>query len=121
MLKEILDTFSSSESLFYPVVDPAGQLVGIITISGIKETFANREAAGWLLAYDVMEPAVDKTTPNEPLEEVFEKMRHFSLETVPVVAGPNDSKLVGVLDFRAVNRRISAEVLRRRQEADGVS
>jgi len=119
MLKEILDTFCTSDSLFYPVVDPAGLLVGIITISGIKETFANQEAAGWLLAYDVMEPVVDKTTPQTPLEEAFDKMNSFNLETICVVAGKNDDKLVGVLDVRTVNRRISAEILRRRQQADG--
>ena len=68
-----------------------------------------------------MEPVFDKTTPDTPLEEVIEKMEHFNLEEMPVVAAQDDDKLVGLLDLRAVNRRISAEVLHRRQQADGIS
>ena len=121
MLKGILDTFSTSDSLFYPVLDEGGRLVGIITIADIKQTFATQEVAGWLLACDVMEPVLDKTTPDTPLEEALDWMSHHHLEEMPVVARADDDKLVGVLDFRAVNRKISAEVLHRHRQADGVT
>ena len=65
-LEEILQVFSTSDSLYYPVVDAHSQLVGAITIPYIKEMFANREVAGWLLACDVAEPVRDKTTPDKP-------------------------------------------------------
>ena len=45
-IKEILETFGKSQSVYYPVIDKEKNLVGIITIAGIKETFANQEAAG---------------------------------------------------------------------------
>ena len=117
-LQQILEVFSTSESVYYPVVDGQSRLIGIITIAGIKEMFANQDVAGWLLACDVAEPALDKTTPDKPLEEAMEQMRRFDLENIPVVAGAGSDELLGVLDCRKVLRKISAEVLRRRKTAD---
>ena len=44
-----------------------------------------------------------------------------SSKPVVVVAGENDDKLVGMLDYRKAMRQISAEVLRRRQQADQIA
>lgn len=118
-LKQILEIFSTSESIYYPVVNSQSSVTGKITIAGIKEMFANQDVAGWLLACDVAEPVRDKTTPYKPLEEIIEYMRRYDLENMLVVADKDDDKLVGVLDYRKVLRRISAEVLHRRQVADG--
>jgi len=41
------------------------------------------------------------------------------LENVPVVAGKNSDELASVLDYSKVLRKISAEVLHRREMADG--
>ncbi|MHC4255499.1 MAG: CBS domain-containing protein, partial [Planctomycetota bacterium] len=119
LLQEILDKFSTSESIYYPVIDEKSQLKGIITISGIKEMFANKDVAGWLLALDVAEPVLDTTTVNTPLEEAIEHMQRYDLENVPVVTYEDNEQLRGVLDYRRAMRKISAEVLRRRKEAEG--
>ncbi len=117
-LQQILEVFSTSDSMYYPVIDNQSRIIGIITIADIKEMFANMGVAGWLLACDVAGPMLDKTTPQQPLEEALDRMSRYDLENMPVVAGVDNDELVGVLDYRAVNRRISAEVLRRRQKAD---
>ena len=117
-LHQILEVFSRSDSVYYPVIDSRSRIIGIITIPDIKEMFANQDVAGWLLACDVAEPVLDKTTPKRPLEEAMERMRRYDLENMPVVAGDDNDELVGVLDYRMVNRKISAEVLRRRKVAD---
>jgi len=117
-LHQILEVFSTSDSVYYPVIDGQSRVIGIITIADIKEMFANQDVAGWLLACDVAEPVLDKTTPNKPLEEAMERMRRYDLENMPVVAGGESDELVGVLDYRMVHRKISAEVLHRRKAAD---
>ncbi|MHC4456080.1 MAG: cation:proton antiporter domain-containing protein [Planctomycetota bacterium] len=117
-LGQILEVFSTSDSVYYPVIDSQSRIVGIITIADIKEMFANRDVAGWLLACDVAEQVMDKTTPDKPLEEAMERMRRYDLEYMPVIAGDGSDKLVGVLDYRMVNRKISAEVLHKRKTAD---
>jgi len=120
-LQQILEVFSTTDSVYYPVIDSQSRLTGIITIPDIKEMFANRDFAGWLLACDVAEPVRDKITPQKPLDEAIEYMRHYDLENMPVVAGDDNDKLVGVLDYHKVLRKISAEVLHRRKTADGVA
>jgi len=117
-LHQILEVFSTSDSLYYPVIDGQSRIIGIITIADIKEMFANQDVAGWLLACDVAEPVLDKTTPKKSLEEAMDQMRRYDLENMPVVASNENDELVGVLDYRAVNRKISAEVLHRRKMAD---
>ncbi len=117
-LQQILEVFSTTDSVYYPVVDGQFRLTGIITIPDIKEMFANRDVAGWLLACDVAEPVLDKTTPNRPLEEAIERMRRYNGENMPVVSSDGNDTLVGVLDYRKVLRKISAEVLHRRKVAD---
>jgi len=117
-LHQILEVFSASDSVYYPVIDSQSQIIGIITIADIKEMFASRDVAGWLLACDVAEPVLDKTTPGKSLEEVIERMRRYDLGNIPVVAGDDSDELVGVLDYRKVLRKISAEVLHRRKLAD---
>jgi CBS domain-containing protein len=118
-LHDVLEVFSTSDSVYYPVIDGQSRVTGIITIADIKEMFANRDVGGWLLACDVSEPVRDRTTPEKPLEEVMEWMKRYDLESIPVVADDSD-KLVGVLDYSKTLRKISAEVLHRRKAADQV-
>jgi CBS domain-containing protein len=121
-LPQILEVFSTSDSLYYPVIDAQSRIKGVITIADIKEMFASRDVAAWLLACDVAEPVLDKTTPNTPLEEAFDQMRRYDIESIPVVVADDSSnRLVGVLDYRKVNRKISAEVLHRQKTADGIA
>jgi len=117
-LHQILEVFSTSESVYYPVIDAQSRIIGIITIADIKEMFANQDVGGWLLACDVAEPVLDKTTPAKPLEEVMEQMRRYDLQNIPVVAGSESDELVGVLDYSKAMRKISTEVLHRRKMAD---
>ncbi|MFH1616139.1 MAG: cation:proton antiporter [Planctomycetota bacterium] len=119
-LKQILDVFSSTQDSYYPVVDSENKIVGDITIKGIKETMANQEFAGWLLACDIMDLPTDKTVPAESLEHILEKMTKLNIETIPVVQAIENDTLLGVLDARAVNRKISAEVLSKHQQADSL-
>lgn len=117
-LQQILEVFSTTESVYYPVVDKGSKVVGILTVAGIKEIFANREVAGWLLACDVAGPVLDKTTAQTPLEDAFERMKRYDLENMPVVVSEEQDELVGVLDYHRSFRKISAEVLQRRRVAD---
>jgi Kef-type K+ transport system membrane component KefB len=117
-LHQILEVFSTSESVYYPVIDSQSWIIGVITIADIKEMFANQDVGGWLLACDVAEPVLDKTTPTKPLEEVMEQMRRYDLQNMPVVASSESDELVGVLDYSKAMRKISTEVLHRRKMAD---
>ena len=114
----ILKVFSDYESLCYPVVNAQGKLTGMITIGEVKEAFATQAFQEWVLAFDLMEPVLDKTTAQTPLHEALERMREFKLDYLPVVAGPGDDKLVGLIEQRSVNRALTEEIIRRQSLAD---
>jgi len=48
-------------------------------------------------------------------------MRRYHLENITVAAGEDSDELVGVLDYSKVLRKISAEVLHKREKADGLA
>lgn len=117
-LEEIIHLVSETESLYYPVVNTKQEIVGAITLHGIRNTFATKELNDWLVAMDIMEPAVAKITPEMPLAEALEKVRQFDFDYLPVAASADDERFVGLLDYPAVRRLLSAEVLSRQEKAD---
>ncbi len=119
-LDEIINIFSTTDGLYYPVINEQSQLKGIISISSIKETFAQQNVTNWLLACDIAQPVLDKTTGDTPLAEALERIQKYGLEFLPVVSDEND-KLAGIVDIKTVNRKISAEVLKKREIADNAA
>jgi NhaP-type Na+/H+ or K+/H+ antiporter len=119
-LTEVIDVVSNTDSYYYPVADKDGQLVGAITLDGIRRTFSTQELNAWLVALDIAEPVIASVGPDVPLSDAFDKARRVRLEHLPVVDGKGGNTLLGVLDCQAVHRSLSAEVLSRQQKADSM-
>jgi CBS domain-containing protein len=120
-LSEVLQAVSSTSNFYYPVVDNENKLIGGITLDGIRNTFATQELNDWLVALDITEPIIVKVTPDVPLAEAFERIKHLDLGHLPVVRSEEGDGFVGVLNCRAVRRSLSAEVLSRQQKADSMA
>jgi Kef-type K+ transport system membrane component KefB/predicted transcriptional regulator len=119
-LSEVIKVVSSTNNLYYSVVDNDKKLMGAITLDGIRNTFMTQELNDWLVALDIMEPVIAKVAPEMALSEAFEKARRLDIEHLPVVASSEDDKFIGILNCRAVRRSLSAEVLARQQKADNI-
>ena len=120
-LSEVIKIVSATDSFYYPVVDEDKNLIGAITLDGIRNTFTTQELNDWLVALDIIEPIIAKVTPDVALAEAFEEARRFDVEYLPVVASSKADKFVGLLNCRAVRRSLSAEILARQQKADSIS
>jgi Kef-type K+ transport system membrane component KefB/predicted transcriptional regulator len=112
-LSEVIRIVSNTDDFYYPVVDSNNQLIGTVTLDGIRKTFATQELNDWLVTLDIAEPIVAKVTPHVPLSEALEKTRRLNVEHLPVVASNEDDRLIGILSYRAIRRNLSAEVLSR--------
>lgn len=119
-LREVIRVVSGSEAFYFPVVDPENHLAGVITLHGIRNTFATQELHDWLVALDVMEPVVARITPETSLSEALQQAQRYNLDHLPVVNSEQDASLAGVLDCPAVRRSLSAEVLSRQRKADNI-
>lgn len=119
-LDEVIQFVSRTESLYYPVVDEKMRIIGAITLHGIRNTFATQGLNNWLVALDIMEPVVSRIVPEMPLSEAIEKIRRYDVDYLPVVQSDTEERLVGLLDYPAVRRALTAEVLARQERADNV-
>ncbi|OHB57629.1 MAG: hypothetical protein A2173_10400 [Planctomycetes bacterium RBG_13_44_8b] len=117
-LSDVLKTVSSTEYFYYSVVDDQKKIIGALTMDGIRNTFATMELNDWLVALDIVEPVTVKVTPDIPLSRALEQMQEQHIEHVPVVVSSQNNESAGILDARAVHRKLSAEVLEKQQEAD---
>ena len=116
-LVEILATIADSAANAFPVTDADGQLTGVITIHEFKQSFRFQEMGNWLVAADLMQPVPDTVAEDTSLADAISLMRSQQLEFLPVVRADDKAKLAGMLELRAVNRALSAEILRRRELA----
>ncbi len=119
-ISEIIKIFGRTNSFYYPVLDKNNIAIGAITVDSLRNTFTNEELHNWLVALDIAEPIVGKVTPQTPLSEAFETARHLDIEHFTVISSSGEDRFVGVLNCRAVRRRLSAEVLSRQQKADSM-
>ncbi|MHC4563166.1 MAG: cation:proton antiporter domain-containing protein [Planctomycetota bacterium] len=117
-LSVILRTIADTDAETYPVVNEDKRLVGIITLSDLKQGFGAEGLTAWLVAFDLMEPVPDTVGERMPLADAVDRMHQEHLECVPVLSDDADGQLVGVLEMRRVSRILSQEILRRRQLAD---
>jgi len=119
-LSEVISIVADTDNPCYPVVGEDNKLCGLVTMHGIRNTFATQELNGWLIALDIAEPVVESLKPEMPLEDAIERAKTLDMEYLPVTATADGDKYVGILDVRAVYRRISAEVLAKQKEADSM-
>ncbi|MCK4998943.1 MAG: cation:proton antiporter [Anaerohalosphaera sp.] len=119
-LDKMLNTFCNTDAVYFPVTDNNDKLVGIITIDSIKESFVHQENIPWALACDMMLPVEDVFSESTSLQEALRQMKSCNQETLCVIR-PDTNKLLGVINTRKVNRKVSAEILRRQESADEIA
>ncbi|MCF7972430.1 MAG: cation:proton antiporter [Phycisphaerae bacterium] len=116
-LQGMLNTFGNTEALYFPVVNNSNRLLGVVTVDSIKESFLHQENMPWALACDMMLPVVDLCQESTPLEQALKQMKSCNQDCFCVVE-EKTARLLGVLDARAVHRKVNAELLRRQEAAD---
>lgn len=117
-LKDIVRIFSENDNLYYPVINKHRELTGIITVEGIKQTILDMDIGSIILAHDLMEPVVAKTTPDVPITEVREKLNGYNIEYLPVI--DRIGRLEGFIERQDLNRFISTKVIASQKLADSL-
>jgi Kef-type K+ transport system membrane component KefB len=117
-LSEMIQVVGSTDSPCYPVIYTDSKLAGLVTLKGIRNTFSTQELNEWLIALDIIEPVSDSLRPDVPLADALDEAKRLDAEFLLVTVGDDGEKYLGILDVRAVYRRLSAEVLAKQKEAD---
>ena len=117
-LSGILNLFSQSTNLYYPVVDSEKRLLGIITVDNIKNTLMEKGLTDLIVAYDLIEPVVASITCGSSLRDVKKLLAAYNLEYLPVTS--KDNKIAGFLERRMLYRTISTKVMELHKKADSL-
>ena len=116
-LGEFHDLVIQEKHASFPVVDKEGRLVGVVGHADYAEHF--RDPALWdvVVMQELASKDVVTVTPDDSLEAAADKLAKKDFATLPVVAGPDNPALVGIISHRDIisyyNRRL------RKQELQG--
>jgi CIC family chloride channel protein len=115
--EEIIDLVSSTDQEFFPIVNEQGLVEGMFSLNDVRRVMATPEVWPLLVASDLgvgvrtmafLEPDVD-------LHTAVQHLTVSRLETLPVLAGPPPSPVIGFLGLRRVMEAYDTEVRRLRE------
>ncbi|AJC71780.1 voltage-gated chloride channel [Thermococcus guaymasensis DSM 11113] len=83
----------------FPVVDNEGRVIGII---GVKDILKKPSSVKRMKVRRFLHRAYGVTYPTETAETALEKLMAYDQNLLPVVRGPNDRRLIGVVTKRDI-------------------
>lgn len=114
-MNEILVLFQNTPNLYYPVIDAARKVLGVVTVEHIKETFLEASLDAIVLAYDIMDPHITRLAPDLSIREVKNILQHERLDCVAVVGA--DNTLVGFIESTLIDKKISTKMIELQKKA----
>jgi len=107
-IKRIIKIFTENENLYYPVVNEANKLIGIVTVDNIRQTILYTEASDLLLAHDLMERVIATVNEETPLTEVKELIDRLKIDYLPVIT--SEKEIVGFIEVKNIQKLISQKI-----------
>lgn len=117
-LNDILKIFSECDNLYYPVINKDKKLQGIITVEGIKQAFLETDIGELILAHDLMEPVIAKTSADTSASEVLDTLNRYNIDYLPVV--DNDEKIAGFIIRKKLNKFITTKFIELQKHTDSL-
>jgi chloride channel protein, CIC family len=93
-------THSDQQDVF-PVIEPNGKLIGLVTSSTMRLAMGEMADAAWALAADLMQPPVS-VLPEDDLRDASERLLTNALRELPIVS--NDGQVLGMFDESDIAR-----------------
>jgi CIC family chloride channel protein len=86
----------------FPVVDQRGELKGIISHADYAGHSFEKELWDLVVVAELATTEVQTVTPGDTLDTALRKISSRDYATLPVVAGPGDRRLVGIISHRDI-------------------
>ncbi len=99
---ELLHTVTHSDDTYFPVVNTAGKMTGILSINDIRVIMFEETVAQLIVAKDVATPNVVRVFWDESLQEALEKMALIQVDELPVVREENPDEIVTMISKRDI-------------------
>lgn len=117
-LREIANRFVANSNNFFPVVDAAQQLIGVVALQDVKEFLDQSIRLEGVIAYDIMRPPPPCLTPGQRLVDALPLLLQSEQRNVPVVNNLNEKRLLGSLS-RAEALALFSEAIAEKSKPTG--
>lgn len=101
-LRELIEYIPKSSYTTFPIVDPEGNLAGIISIQDFRKCIFEESIKDLIVVKELATLNVITVTPDDTLYTVLKKWEKKPVEILPVVESMDSNKIVGTLSRKDV-------------------
>lgn len=101
-LRRVLTLVAQSDSRYFPVIDEAGRMTGIFSLTDIRRVMNETELADLVLAKEIASEDVLKVTPDDDLNTALKRFTMKNIDEMPVVAPDDPRRVLGLLSRKDV-------------------
>jgi len=113
--EDILHLMMSSSQQDFPVVDEAGNLTGILSMTDLRQAMADRELHGLLVAKDIALSGVVTVTMDDSLNSALKLMANADVRELPVVSKEEHGKVISIISRKDITGTYHKEIERIRK------
>ncbi|MBW1713380.1 MAG: chloride channel protein, partial [Deltaproteobacteria bacterium] len=111
-LGEFMAKVARSPNATFPVVDPQGRLVGIVSHADYIDYAFDADLHDIVVVKEIANKQVETVTPQDNLETALEKISTKDYATLPVIDSETDQRLVGIISRGDITSAYSRYILK---------
>ncbi len=101
-LDQLVQVMANSQQTYFPVVDLAGRVTGILSINDIREVMFEESVRRLIVAKDVATPNVVRVFGQDSLQGALDKMVLLNVDELPVVREEAPDEIVAMISKRDI-------------------
>jgi len=110
--EDIMQLMMSSNQQDFPVVDEAGNLTGILSMTDLRQATADRDLHGLLVAKDIALSGVMTVTMDDSLNTALKLMANADIRELPVVSKEERRKVISIISRKDITGTYHEEIER---------
>ncbi len=111
-LRDFMKLLVHSKHSSFPVVDHTGRLAGILSYADYSEHAFEESLQDVVVVKDMATKNVETVCPHDDLELALTRISAKDYATLPVIASPEDRRLVGIISRRDITSAYSRQILK---------
>ncbi|MEN8127409.1 MAG: cation:proton antiporter [Planctomycetota bacterium] len=108
-IASVVQRFSLGDCLAYPVINMKKKLVGMMTLSHLKDVLLDSDCWEWMLVQDVLVPGTEVIDETASLKKAMTVLEETGAEQLVVINA--DEVPTGMLDIRQIRKAVERERL----------
>jgi len=101
-LDQLIEVMANFQQTYFPVVDLAGRLTGILSINDIREVMFEDSVRHLIVSQDVATPNVVRVSGDDSLQDALDKMVMLNVDELPVVKEGAADEIVAMISKRDI-------------------